>query len=55
MNFINSISATALYFISMICFLVGYLLKNNQPLVYLVAMILGILFCILGFLKRTNR
>ena len=55
MNFIKNITATTLYFISMICFLVGYLLKSNQPLVYLVAMILGILFCVLGFLKRTNR
>lgn len=55
MNFLKNTSAITFYFTSMICFLVGYLIKDSQPIVYVITMILGVVLLIVGYLRRTNK
>ena len=43
MNFLKNISAVTWYFVSMVSFLIGYLFKNTQPILYLIGIVFGLI------------
>lgn len=49
---LKNISAVAFYFASVICFVLANVLKDNNPSVYYILLVLGIGFFFMGVLKR---
>ena len=54
MNFssLKNISTMYLYFISIVCFIASNYVRDNNQLIYVILLVFGLGFFILGFFKR---